>query len=301
MSYRTILAILSIAVVSASKLHAETQVYGVLTNTPDTPYWQSVQLGLREGAHAEQVDYYAQTLKNAEPNTVLTMCNSMLDRKPNILLVALPDSTALSTCFEKAQGLNIPVISIGDSDIQHGSENISSFVLTDHNEAAAIGASYIASTLGSNAEGTVIIPDTKENKLAVKSFTEKLMESAPSLEVLVSSPEELINVAPDIRAIISVDNSSILNAVSDQLSDSDVLILSIDNKADNPSLLANGKIHASVTPLPYLLGKRAMEHASQTINNDSIEEREEAFYIKPVLLTKQILDEGNDPMLEYVK
>ena len=44
-----------------------------------------------------------------------------------------------------------------------------------------------------------------------------------------------------------------------------------------------------------------MEHASQTINNDSIEEREEAFYIKPVLLTKQILDEGNDPMLEYVK
>lgn len=299
MLFRVFLAVLFLVINSPATLHAEIPVYGVLTITPDTPYWRAVELGLREGANAEQVEYYVETLDRNNPTNALERCQAMLERKPNILLVALPDASALPPCFEKAQFLSIPVIAIITTDTGQHDRNISSFIQTDFSESALIGASYIANTLGKDAIGAVVIPATEKNELEIDSFVEQLQEYAPSLEVLVSAVEEVINDMPDIRAIIATDNSATLNAVSNLLEKNrDVLILSVDSKADNLALLESGRIHASVTALPYLLGKKAMEHASQTINDSG---NKETVYIKPVLLTKQMLEEGNDPLLEFVK
>lgn len=305
---RTIVVAMSfLLTATASGLHAETPVYGVLASSPDTPYWRAMELGLRDGASEEMVDYYAQSVDlsvgTAETNSALEICRSMLDRKPNILLVALPDVATLPACFEKAQRLNIPVIIIGSSSAEQDDNYISSTVMTDHNETAAITAGYLSSALGNNTEGAVVIPVTGSNTLAVEILKEKLKENAPSLTVIAVTPQELVNVAPDIRAIISTDNASILNAVNDQLPEADnTLILSVDGQADNTALLETGLIDASITPLPYLLGKTAIQQASKEIARPiNANNSNDAVFIKPVLLTQQMLKDGSDPVLEYIK
>ena len=101
-----------------------------------------------------------------------------------------------------------------------------------------------------------------------------------------------------IRDRISTDNAT-LNVISDQLSgEANTLILSVDGQADNTALLKTGLIHASVTPLPYLLGRTAIQYASKAMNAES---GNDSVYIKPVLLTQKILKDGSDPVLEYIK
>lgn len=297
MYIRFILPVLSLLLLITPGLHAETPVYGVLASNSDSPYWRTLELGMREGANDEEVEYYGHSVDATDADAAAQRCNSILDRKPNVLLVALPDISMLPTCFDKAQSLNIPVISIGNSNNQLSDRKMLT-ITTDHNETASITAEYLAS-LSNTTDGVVVIPITERNQQAVKSIEEKLQASAPAMNVIAAAPQELINVAPDIRAIISTDNDSILETV-DKQNDGNVLILSLDDQSDNTTLLETGMIQAAITPLPYLLGKTAMQQASTAITAKN-SEGSDAIFIKPVLLTPKVLNDRSNPIFQYIK
>jgi len=111
-------------------------------------------------------------------------------------------------------------------------------------------------------------------------------------------------VAPDVRAIVAPDRPSTIAAIdSVQGSDTKVLIVSMDDQAQTPELVEEGKIDAAISLLPYLVGKKAMEAASVAMNSDdnSANSSNHIVYIEPILLTKETLDKDNNPMIKYIR
>ena len=61
---------------------------------------------------------------------------------------------------------------------------------------------------------------------------------------------------------------------------------------------AAGRLDASVAQLPYLVGKQAVEKAKEVLAGKTADEYT---YVPTLVLTKQVLEENKDPMLQYVK
>lgn len=299
----------------ASAALAEKPVYGVIIDAPATPYWTAVELGLKDGAQGEQVEYYFQPVGTSEAaESPLTVCNNMLDRKPNVILVAAMDVSGLSPCVAKAENLNIPVIGLGDTSqsVQFENTGIASIVQTNHEETAAMSAGFIAETLGNDASGSVVvINDENQSTLELGVFTDQLHNAAPDLQVFTTTTPELATIATDpnatanptanttIRAIVLSDNTATLDAIS-SLPDSDRLIVSLDDRSDNSDLLIEGKIHAAVSRLPYLIGIRAMERASLAVNTSG-NDINDVIYIPPILMTRETVEADSDPMLKFIR
>ena len=71
-----------------------------------------------------------------------------------------------------------------------------------------------------------------------------------------------------------------------------------DPYADAVESIKSGRLDASVAQLPYLVGKQAVEKVTEVLNGGSVEQ----FIAVPTLvLTKDVLDKGEEPLLEYVK
>jgi len=203
--------------VFSSPVRAEVPVYGVLMGSSTTSYWNTVQLGLKDGAEQEQAEYYLSGGGNDQSaDAKLSTCHLMLQRKPNVILIARNDASLLTTCIEKARELNIPVIGLGDTADQKSDENTSGFstiVQTDFKKTAALSAEFISNALADAEDGSVLITGSEQHALEVESFTESLQKISPNLSVVVVAAEELVNVAPDVRAIVAPDKTSTIAAI----------------------------------------------------------------------------------------
>ena len=306
-----IAATILMAVFSGATL-AEIPVYGVIMNAPTTPYWNAVALGLKEGAFEENADYYLQAVENDQTaDTQLAMCNNMLDRKPNVILVAAMDAVGLSSCLKKAESLNIPAIALADTpqSIQIYNTGVDSVVQSNYEEIAIITARFISESLGSDANGSVVI-SSHQSALQIDIFTEQLHGSTPDLQVITTTTQDLASAVTDantiadttVRAIVTTDNAAALATIN-SLPDADapdLLVVSLDDQADNAALLLEGKIHAAISQLPYLVGKKAMERASLAMDTSG-NDINDVVYIQPLLLTKETLEENNNPMLEFIR
>ena len=96
------LAAALIAATSAMAASADDKpVYGVLLKTLSNPFWGAMEQGIRDGAKAAGVEYFMQAVESdqaAEPQ--LNTCNTMLERKPKVMITAAINSTILLPCLK---------------------------------------------------------------------------------------------------------------------------------------------------------------------------------------------------------
>ena len=131
MKLNLFLVAISISALFSPTLRAEIPVYGVIIDTADSAYREAVEDGLRQGATIEKADIYLQTLESNSADQMVSLCNNMLDRKPNVLLITTADATTLTSCLDKAGKLDIPVVAISDSTEAFQNKHITSVVLAD--------------------------------------------------------------------------------------------------------------------------------------------------------------------------
>ena len=62
--------------------------------------------------------------------------------------------------------------------------------------------------------------------------------------------------------------------------------------------IKEGRLNASVAQLPYLVGKQAVEDVKKAIAGETVQAD---VAVPTLVLTKEVLDAGTEPMLEYVK
>jgi len=269
------LAVAAIASVLAMPVQAET--YGVLMKTLSNPFWGAMELGVREGAEAASVDYYLQAVESdqaAEPQ--LNVCNTMLERKPDAMITAAINSTILLPCLKRANDMEIPVVDL-DGNLDHkiaeeAGVDIAFSIGSDNVAAGAQGAEWLAGQLGGDATGPVLVIEGLSGNVTgqkrASGFAEKLAELAPGLEVVASLPGQ-------------------------------VTVIGVDGNSDAVKSIKSGRLNASVAQLPYLVGKQAVEMVKDL--KDGKVPAEDWIYVPTMVLTKKVLDEGTEPMLEYVK
>ena len=307
------------AIVTLIALPAQADTYGVLMKTLSNPFWGAMEMGVREGAEAAGVEYYLQAVESdqaAEPQ--LNVCNTMLERKPDAMITAAINSTILLPCLKRANDMGIPVVDL-DGNLDHkiaadAGVEIAFSIGSDNVAAGGQGAEWLVSQLGADASGPVLVIEGLSGNITgqkrANGFADKLGELAPGLNVVASLPgdwdrgkaanitNDILTSNPDLVAIFAANDGMALGAVetvyaagkSDQ-----VIVIGVDGNSDAVKSIKAGRLNASVAQLPYLVGKQAVEFVKAGgATPDWV-------YVPTMVLTKDVLDAGSDPMLEFVK
>ena len=311
------LAAAAVATLIALPVHAET--YGVLMKTLANPFWGAMELGVREGAEAAGVDYYLQAVESdqaAEPQ--LNVCNTMLERQPDAMITAAINSTILLPCLKRANEMGIPVVDLdGNLDHQIAADagvEIAFSIGSDNVAAGGQGAEWLVSQLGADATGPVLVIEGLSGNITgqkrATGFADTLAKLAPGLEVVASLPgdwdrgkaanitNDILTSHPDLVAIFAANDGMALGAVETVYAagkGGDVIVIGVDGNSDAVKSIKAGRLNASVAQLPYLVGKQAVEMVKAGGDH------EDWIFVPTMVLTKEILDAGTDPMLEYVK
>ena len=176
---------------------AQDRTYGVLMKTLSNPFWGAMEEGVKDGAANAGVEYYLQAVESdqaAEPQ--LNVCNTMLQRKPDVMITAAINSTILLPCLKAATDAGIPIVDLDanlDHDIASDAGVDISFTIGSDNEAAgAQGADYVVEVLGADATGPVLVIEGLAGNITgqrrARGFADRLAELAPGLEMVASLP-----------------------------------------------------------------------------------------------------------------
>jgi len=297
-------------------------VYGVLLKTLSNPFWGAMEQGIRDGAKEAGVEYFMQAVESdqaAEPQ--LNTCNTMLERKPKVMITAAINSTILLPCLKRANEMGIPVVDL-DANLDHAiaekaGVKIAFTIGSDNVAAGRQGAQWLVSKLGKDAKGAVLVIEGLSGNITgqkrAQGFKDELAKLAPGLKVVASLPgdwdrqkaanitNDIMTRNPDLVAIFCANDTMALGAVESAYAAGKggaVTIIGVDGNTDAVKSIKAGRLNASVAQLPYLVGKQAVEKAKQVLAGQPVDEYT---YVTTLVLTKQVLDENKDPNLQYVK
>tara|TARA_R110002124_G_scaffold88970_2_gene227902 strand:- start:4070 stop:5044 length:975 start_codon:yes stop_codon:yes gene_type:complete len=302
--------------------HAQEGEYGILMKTLSNPFWGAMGTGVEDGATEAGVKFFSQAVESdqaAEPQ--LNVCNTMLERNPVAMITAAINSTNLLPCLKKAQDSGIPVADLdGNLDpeiLKKEGIKIAFQIGSDNVAAGGQGAEYLVSKLGADATGSVLIIEGLSGNITgekrARGFRETLEKMAPGLEIVASLPgdwdrgkaanitNDILTRNPDLVGIFAANDGMALGAVESVYAagkGDQVTIIGVDGNSDAVKSIKDGRLNASVAQLPYLVGKQAVENMKKVIAGESVEA---TIFVPTLVLTKDVIDAGTEPMLEYVK
>lgn len=301
---------------------ADKPIYGVLMKTLANPFWGAMEQGVKAGAKAAGVEYYLQAVESdqaAEPQ--LNTCNTMLEKKPAVMITAAINSTILLPCLKRANEMKIPVVDL-DNNLdpkvtKDAGVNIAFHIGSNNETAGAQGADYVAKKVGKDAKGPVLVIEGLSGNITgqrrAKGFAEELKKVAPGLEVVASLPgdwdrgkaanitNDILTKYPDLKVIFAANDGMALGAVETVFAANkgkQVTIVGVDGNSDAVKSIKAGRLTASVAQLPYLVGKQAVENVKKVVAGGKVDE---VIYVPTLVLTKDVLEKGTEPMLKYVK
>lgn len=312
-----------LALGTALALPAQAETYGVLMKTLSNPFWGAMEMGVRDGAREAGVEYYLQAVESdqaAEPQ--LNVCNTMLERRPDAMITAAINSTILLPCLKRANDMGIPVVDL-DGNLDHAiakkaGVDITFSIGSDNEAAGAQGAEYLVQKLGRNAQGPVLVIEGLSGNITgqkrARGFSDRLAQLAPGLKVVASLPgdwdrgkaanitNDTLIAHPGLVGIFAANDGMALGAVETVFAagkQNQVTVIGVDGNSDAVKSIKSGRLNASVAQLPYLVGKQAVEKVAAMKGGASM--NQDWIYVPTMVLTKDVLDKGTEPMLEYVK
>lgn len=307
---------------SATARAQDKPVYGVLLKTLSNPFWGAMEQGIRDGAKEAGVEYFMQAVESdqaAEPQ--LNTCNTMLERKPKVMITAAINSTILLPCLKRANEMGIPVVDL-DANLDHeiakkAGVKIAFTIGSDNLAAGRQGADWLVDKLGKGGKGSVLVIEGLSGNITgqrrATGFKEQLAKKAPGLKVVASLPgdwdrQKAANITNDIMtrnadlvAIFCANDTMALGAVESAYAagkGDKITIIGVDGNIDAVKSIKSGRLKASVAQLPYLVGKQAVARAKLVLAGKKVDT---FTYVPTLVLTKKVLDDKTDPNLKYVK
>ena len=296
--------------------------YGVLMKTLANPFWGAMGQGVEDGANEAGVEYFLQAVESDQAaESQLNVCNTMLERSPVAMITAAINSTNLLPCLKSAQEAGIKVVDL-DGNLDPAILDVEGIEITfrigsDNVLAGAQGAEYMVSRLGADATGPVLVIEGLSGNITgqmrAEGFADKLGELAPGLEIVASLPgdwdrgkaanitNDILTRNPDLVGIFAANDGMALGAVESVFAagkGGDVVIIGVDGNSDAVKSIQDGRLTASVAQLPYLVGKQAVETVGKAIAGEDVEGQ---IIVPTLVLTKDVMDAGTEPLLEFVK
>src|SRR5262245_11815963 len=171
---------------------AADQTFGVLLKNIKNPFWSAAEKGAKDAGKEIGVDVYVLASESdADVAPQLDICNTMLQRKTDALIVAAVNPTGLLPCLAQATKKGIPILDIDANLIQDVAEKagvkVANSIGSDNRQAGALGADYIAKKL---AKGKLLLLEGAPGALTAtdrrEGFKEELAKVAPNLQIVAS-------------------------------------------------------------------------------------------------------------------
>lgn len=312
-------AALSLAAGAAGAADGE---YAVLMKTLANPFWGAMGLGVEEGAKTAGVPYFVQAVESDQAaESQLNVCNTMLEKRPVAMITAAINSTNLLPCLKAAQDRGIKVVDLdGNLDpeiLKKAGVSIAFQIGSDNVAAGGQGAEWLVSKLGKDAKGPVLVIEGLSGNITgqkrARGFAEALAKLAPGLTIVASLPgdwdrgkaaaitNDILTRHPGLVAIFAANDGMALGAVESVLAagkGDQVTVIGVDGNSDAVKSIREGRLDASVAQLPYLVGKQAVENVKAVLAGGTVPA---VVHVPTLVLTKDVLEAGTDPMLAFVK
>jgi ABC-type sugar transport system substrate-binding protein len=292
---------------------------GVLLKNVSNPFWDAAEEGAKDGAKAAGVDVYVLSAQSdADVGPQLDICNTMLERKTDALVVAAVNPTGLLPCLLQATKRGIPILDIDSNLLQDVAEKagvkVANSIGSDNVQAGAEGAKYMATKI---QKGKVLLLEGAPGTLTAidraAGFKGELPKVAPGLQIVASLTgnwerdkaanvtNDVLTANPDLVAIFASNDQMGLGAVEAARAAGrpNLVIVAVDGIPDAVAAIKEGRLAASVAQLPYLFGYRGVEMAKAILDGQSFQPWKQP--VPLVVLDKAMLEKGTDPMLKYVR
>jgi D-allose transport system substrate-binding protein len=315
------IAALAFGLATSAAFAEDKPVYGVLMKTLSNPFWGAMEKGVDAGAKNAGVEIFLQAVESdqaAEPQ--LNACNTMLQKKPVAMITAAINSTILLPCLKQANDMKIPVVDL-DNNLdpvitKKAGVDIAFHIGSDNEAAGAKGADYLASALGKEAKGPVLVIEGLSGNITgekrARGFADELKKQAPGLNIVASLPgdwdslkaanitNDTLQRNPDLVAIFCANDDMALGAVEAARSagKDKIVVIGVDGNTNAVKSIKAGRLNASVAQLPYLVGMQAVENVKKVLAGDKAPEMT---YVPTLVLTKEVIEANKEPMLQYVK
>jgi len=309
------------ALMTAAPASAEGE-YGILMKTLANPFWGAMGEGVEAGAQAAGVEYFMQAVESDQAaESQLNVCNTMLQRQPVAMITAAINSTNLLPCLKAAQAAGIKVVDLdGNLDpaiLEAEGIDITFSIGSDNVTAGAQGAEYMVERLGADATGPVLVIEGLSGNVTgqkrARGFADRLAELAPGLEIVASLPgdwdrgkaatitNDILTRNPDLKGIFAANDGMALGAVESVFAagkGGEVVIIGVDGNSDAVKSIKAGRLTASVAQLPYLVGKQALENVKVAVDGGEVPDQ---VIVPTLVLTRDVIEAGTEPLLEFVK
>ena len=216
--------------------------------------------------------------------------------------------------------MGIPVVDL-DANLDHAiaekaGVKIAFTIGSDNAEAGAKGADFMAEQLKGKTGSVLVIEGLAGNitgQKRAKGFADRLAQVAPDLKIVASLPgdwdrqkaanitNDTLTANPDLVGIFCANDTMALGAVESVFAagkGGEITVIGVDGNSDAVKSIQAGRLTASVAQLPYLVGKQAVEKAKAVLAGEQVDK---FTYVQTLVLTKQVMDAGTDPNLQYVK
>lgn len=112
---------------------------------------------------------------------------------------------------------------------------------------------------------------------------------------------DILTRNPDLMGIFAANDGMALGAVESVFAagkGGDIIIIGVDGNSDAVKSIKAGRLTASVAQLPYLVGKQALENVKMAIEGKDVEKQ---VIVPTLVLTKDVIEGGSEPLLEFVR
>lgn len=273
---------------------------GLSMNTLNNPFFVAV----KEGAEARAKELGAELIVTDAQNNVGTQLKdveSMIQQKPDVIILDPADSDAIVAAVESANKAKIPVLTI---DRKSNGGEVVAHIGFDAVEAGKLAGEWLTKEL--NGQGNVVeitgIMGTNVAQDRSKGFNE-VIKKYSGIKVVAKQTanfdrgealkvmENILQANPKIDGVYAANDEMAIGAAQAIEAAGligKVKIVGTDDIDPMKELIRAGKVQATVANPPFFLGKDAVSAAKDLIDGKKLEKD---VILKATMVTKENVDQ----------
>jgi D-allose transport system substrate-binding protein len=302
------------------KAHAAEKYVFILPSLAN-PYWQTVKQGIEENCKQIGVTpVVLSAISDQAKEEHLSLCQVAISQKPAIIVLCTTTTAIGIQCLREAQDHGIKVAAldafISVEEAKKSGVDLSFSIGTNNVTIGEKAAQFLANKLKGSAPKVLILEGMVGSEAAtdrVAGFKHELTKDLPGATIVnsitadwdrlkaLNITSDTLTRTPDLNVVFAANDMMALGAVEAIRTagkKNEILVVGVDGVPDARKAILAGRMTASVAQLPYLIGKRSVELAKESVRGQCAGRTEKT----PLLiLTKAVLQSNADPLLKYVR
>ena len=285
------------------------------------PYFQAVKQGIEDGGKESKISLSVlSTMSDTAKEEPINLCQAAISQKPTMIVLCTTTTSIGMECLRQIQknGIKVAILDaiISVAEAKKAGINLSFSIGTNNLTVGEMAAKFVVSTQKNASPKILILEGMEGNNNStnrVSGFKSELAKNMPKAKIVncvsgewdrlkaLNITADTLTKTPDLNVVYAANDMMALGAVEAIRSagkTKQISVVGVDGVADARKAILAGRMTASVAQLPYLIGKRSVELARDSVAGKCSGKTEDTPLI---VLTQSVLGSKTDPMLKYVR